>query len=116
MTHTGTYTLSEKLTKVLFTHIKQYLPDIMKEITIKLREAEDRLKELGPSAPTDSKNRMQLLWNMITDFCETYKNTIRGKYDRRRNSKLVKDLVGGLKIREAFGEVLGDFTGGFYAT
>jgi len=27
---------------------------------------------------------MQLLWNMITDFIQTYKNTISGKYDSKR--------------------------------
>jgi dynamin 1-like protein len=59
----------------------------MKEVTYKIRECEDRTRELGPSAPVDGKSKTQLLWNMITDFCETYKNTIRGKYDRRRNTK-----------------------------
>ena len=116
MTHTGTGRLSENLTKTLFTHIKQYLPDIMKEISIKLRESEDRLRELGPSAPVESKGRMQLLWNMITEFCETFKNTIKGKYDRRRTSKMFKGLEGGLKIRESFGEVLSDYIGDFTAT
>jgi len=53
---------------------------------------------------------------MITDFCETLKNTIKGKYDRRRNSKMFKGLEGGLKIREAFGEVLSDFIGDYTAT
>jgi dynamin 1-like protein len=91
-THTGTGILSEKLTKILFTHIKQFLPDIMREITLKLRECEERMRELGPSAPTENKDKMQVLWNMITDFCEIYKNTIRGKYDRRRSTKITKDL------------------------
>lgn len=88
----------------------------MKEVVFKVRECEDRVRELGPDAPTDSKSKTQLLWNMITDFCETYKNTIRGKFDRRRNTKAVKDLSGGTSIREFFSKLLIDFTGNFTAT
>jgi len=81
--YTGTNALSEKCTKILFTHIKSFLPDIMKEVAYKIRECEERIRELGPSAPEDPKSKTQLLWNMINDFTEVYKNTIRGKYDRR---------------------------------
>ena len=58
----GTETLTNKLTKVLFTHIKHNLPEILKEIKDKIRDIEDRLKDLGPSLPMDGHEKMQLLW------------------------------------------------------
>lgn len=81
----GTEILSSKLTKVLFTHIKHNLPEITKEIRDKMKEIEERLKDLGPPLPSDSSEKMHLLWNMITDFVTIYKNTITGKFDSRRN-------------------------------
>jgi dynamin 1-like protein len=47
----GTEVLSQKLTKVMFTHIKHNLPEIAKEIKEKQRDIEDRLKDLGPPLP-----------------------------------------------------------------
>lgn len=64
----GIGNLTTKLTKILFTHIKFTLPQIMKEIKDKLKETEDDLKDLGPPMPAESSAKMQLLWNMITEF------------------------------------------------
>ena len=64
----GIGNLTNKLTKILFTHIKHTLPEIMKEIREKQRETETDLKDLGPSMPAEDSAKMQLLWNMITDF------------------------------------------------
>ena len=44
----GIFNLTNKLTKILFTHIKHSLPEIMHEIKDKARETEDDLKDLGP--------------------------------------------------------------------
>lgn len=64
----GVGNLTTKLTKILFTHIKHSLPDIMKEIRDKQKETEDDLRDLGPPMPSEAPEKMQLLWNMITDF------------------------------------------------
>ncbi|OMJ73058.1 hypothetical protein SteCoe_28335 [Stentor coeruleus] len=112
----GTEALTKKLTQVLFTHIKNFLPEIIRETVIRIKECNDRLKELGPSAPADLKSKLQLLWNMVTDFCELFKNTIRGKYDKRTNSNIVKDLPGGSKIKEAFNKLLVEFSMDYKAT
>ena len=53
---------------------------------------------------------------MVTDYCELFKNTIRGKYDKRSNSKLTKDLPGGAAIKVAFNSLLKDYTDGYKAT
>ena len=57
----GTEALTQKLTKVLFTHIKNFLPEIIKETMIRIKECEERLRDLGPSTPSDLKQRLQLL-------------------------------------------------------
>ena len=101
----GIGNLTTKLSKILFTHIKHTLPEIMKEIRDKIRETEEDLKDLGPAMPHDGAEKMQVLWNMITDFIQTYKNTISGKYDNKRimNSGAAKaDLSGGAKIKMSF--------------
>lgn len=64
----GIGNLIQKLTKILFTHIKVCLPDIMKEIRDKMKETEEDLKDLGPPMPAEASEKVQLLWNMITDF------------------------------------------------
>jgi len=77
--------LTNKLTKILFTHIKHSLPEIMKEIRDKVKDTENDLRDLGPPMPSEATEKMQLLWNMITEFIQTYKNMISGKYDSKRS-------------------------------
>jgi len=54
----GIGNLTNKLTKILFTHIKHSLPDIMKEIRDKMKETEDDLKDLGPPMPAEAGEKM----------------------------------------------------------
>lgn len=112
----GTQNLTKKLTNVLFTHIKALMPDILHEVVLKLKECEERVIELGPSAPTEPKQKVQLLWNMVTDFVEIYKSVIRGKYDRKRSSRLTKDLNQGTEVKLLFKDLLNEFTGDYQAT
>jgi dynamin 1-like protein len=92
----------------MFTHIKHNLPEITKEIKDKAKDIEERLRDLGPPLPSESTEKMHLLWNMITDFVTIYKNTITGKFDTKRyqnnqggnNGK--KELSGGAKIKLHF--------------
>lgn len=80
----GVGNLTSKLSKILFTHIKHNLPDIMGEIKSKSKETEDDLRDLGPPMPFESHQKQQLLWGMVTEFVASYKNTISGKYDSKR--------------------------------
>lgn len=114
----GTKALTTKLSSVLFNHIRTILPAIVKEIKDKLKECEDRLRDLGPSLPRDQKDKMQLIWTMITDFTENFKNTIKGKYDQqRRNNNIHTELSGGAVIKMMFNELYEDFIQkGFRAT
>jgi hypothetical protein len=54
----GIFNLTNKLTKILFTHIKHSLPDIMMEIKGKAKETEDDLRDLGPPMPSESAEKM----------------------------------------------------------
>ena len=50
----GCDSLTNKLMKIFFTHIRRYLPEIMREISQKIKETEGKLRELGPPMPTSS--------------------------------------------------------------
>jgi len=38
---------------------------------------QDRLDELGEGVPLDTAERVQVMWTLVTDYCEMFKNTIR---------------------------------------
>jgi hypothetical protein len=97
----GTSTLTAKCTKIMFTHIKSHLPDIIKEIKDKIQDIESRLVNLGPPMPSEAKDKSHLLWNMITEFIKQFKDTLGGKQDNR-GSEISRDLKGGAKIKEFF--------------
>jgi len=84
----GTDSLTQKLTKVFFNHIRKSLPEVLKEINLKIKDCEDRLKFLGTPLPKNQKEKLHMLWNLITAFCENFKNSIRGKYDAKLHSKI----------------------------
>jgi dynamin 1-like protein len=70
----GCDTLTKKLSKVLFVHIRHNLPQIVNEVKDKQKEAENELRDLGPPMPSQTADKMHLLWNMITEFVQAYKN------------------------------------------
>lgn len=110
----GTPVLIEKLTKVLFKHIRRFLPEIKREIGDKRRAVQDRMDELGEGVPLEIAECVQLMWTMITDFCDMFKNSIRGKYDRKlqkymSQSKDNQTISGGSQLRTIFTDFCGDF-------
>ena len=70
----GCDTLTKKLTKILFVHIRHNMPAIINEIKDKQRDAENELRDLGPPMPSQMADKMHLLWGMITEFVQAYKN------------------------------------------
>ncbi|CAD8078311.1 unnamed protein product [Paramecium sonneborni] len=105
----GTRALIEKLTTVLYQHIRKCLPDIIKEIDTKADECEDKLKLLGTELPRDQKDKVQLVFNLLQDYTDGFKNTMDGKYDK--NEATIQDeekkieLTGGAKIKQMFNEL-----------
>jgi len=116
----GTPVLIDKLTKILFRHIRRFLPEIKKEIHEKQRSVQARLEELGTGLPAEDYERVQLMWTMVTDYCEMFKNTIRGKYDRKLQryaanlpgGSACASMSGGARIRNILNDFLGDFMDG----
>jgi dynamin 1-like protein len=103
----GCHELTKKLSKILFVHIKHSMPAIIGEVREKQKEAETELRDLGVPMPSSSSDKMHLLWNMITEFVQTYKNQIGGKYDARRkvtnaNGPVRQELSGGARIKMGF--------------
>ena len=70
----GCGALVKKLTDVLFTHIQHNMPEIVKEIREKLKECEGQLKSLGNPLPTSKSEKLHIIWAMITEFVESFKN------------------------------------------
>jgi len=96
----GTQTLSGKLTKILYTHIKHNLPEIVKELNERMHEVSERLGELGPPMPEEPTEKLQMAWSMVMEFCTSFKNAIAGKAishkDRRERGKHIQ---GGAQIK-----------------
>lgn len=111
----GCSILTNKLTKILFTHIKHNLPDIIREIRDKLRDTKGELNDLGPTMPSSQAEKMHLLWNMVTEFVQAYKNQIQGKYDARRvqpsggSGPQRAELSGGARIKMGFYKLYGEY-------
>ena len=87
--YVGTQTLSTKLTKILYTHIKHNLPEITAEITERISEVSARLGDMGPPLPEEPSEKLQMAWSMVMDFCATFKNAIAGKGASRKERKEV---------------------------
>lgn len=115
----GTPVLIEKLTKILFTHIRRFLPQIKQEINDKRLKVDARLDELGHGVPLDDVERMQFMWTTLTDFCDMFKNTIKGNFDRKLQRYMANAAMpggansnsiegGGSKVRQIMNDFLYD--------
>ena len=112
--HLGTNVLINKLTKIYFRIIRENLPRIVKAINERLKTAEEELQGLGQPMPTDDAGKMSLLWNMINEYCDIFRNVLQGKYTNKRLSFL--DGEGGFKIKILYKKLLEEFTGNYKAT
>ena len=112
--HLGTNVLINKLTKIYFKIIRENLPRIVKAINERLKIAEEELSSLGQPMPTDDAGKMSLLWNMINEYCDIFRNILQGRYSNKRLSFL--DGEGGFKIKKMYKELLIQFTGDYKAT
>ena len=112
--HLGTDVLINKLTKIYFRIIRENLPRIIKAINDRLKEAEEELQSLGQPMPTDDAGKMSLLWNMINEYCDIFRNVLQGKFNNKRLSFL--DGEGGYKIKILYKKLLEEFTGDYKAT
>jgi dynamin 1-like protein len=98
----GCDVLTTKLTRILFTHIKHNLPDIVNEIKEKLKETQGELEDLGEPMPVTKGERLHVVWAKITEFVQSFKNQIGGKYDTKRRADGKEQLSAGSKIKQQF--------------
>jgi len=105
----GTEALTQKLSKVLLGHIKATLPQIFQEIQMKINECKGRARELGDPLPASANEKRQLLWNMITNLTENFKNNLNGKYDPRRHRRISGEISGGAKIKLMYQNLFSEF-------
>ena len=110
----GNDVLIQKLTKILFRIIRENLPGIIKSINESIRRCEEDLKLLGKPMPTDEAGKINMIWNLLSEYCEIFKHILRGKFDPKRAGYLRDE--GGFKIKAIFKGLLEDFTGDYQVT
>ena len=64
--------------------------------------------------PVDDAGKLSMLWNMLNEYCEIYRNVLEGRYDIKRLSFLKDE--GGYKVKALFKNLLDEFTGDYKAT
>lgn len=103
----GTEALVNKLTTTMYKHIKKVMPSIIHEIDTKIFESEKGYKELGTPLPVEDREKLLLVWTLISEFSEKVKTSISGEYNPEM-SRGKKDLLGGVRIRLKFNELFID--------
>lgn len=93
--------LAQTLNRILLTTIRDTLPDLKANLTMRLRSAQDALGELGDSQMNQSKSALML--NILTRYASTFSATIDGQLtDLPLNA-----LYGGSRINFIFVDVFG---------
>lgn len=80
------------LSKILIKHLKENIPDIIREINKKENNVSNLLKLLGPKMPSDKDSKYSLLNELLSNFCRNYIKALQEKCG----------LNYGLKIKDNF--------------
>lgn len=92
MKNFGTRSLTKRLTEVLEKNINKHLRSILNEVNEKARECEQVIKSLGEPMPKDGKEKIHLIWKLLTQFTERYIGEIKGKSGYDVNQKIEKEV------------------------
>ena len=90
----GVPPLTKFLSRVLLQHLKQHMPEILREVTTLHMATERNLSDLGPAVPPDEASRGALVQNIVASFCRDY---VGGLVEKRA------DVKTGRRIKDAFG-------------
>lgn len=93
MKNFGTRSLTKKLTEVLEKNINKHLRSILNEVNEKAKECEDVIKSLGEPLPKDGKEKIHLIWQLLTKFTEKYIGEIKGKSGYDIKQKVEKEVT-----------------------
>lgn len=88
--------LANTLNNLLMNHVRECLPDLKRQLKLKLNSAYASLNELGDPHLNQSKNA--LLLHIINQFCDLYRSHIDGTLPDDAS----KDLYGGARISNEF--------------
>lgn len=88
----GTRSLTKRLTEVLEKNINKHLRAILNEVNEKAKECEAVIKSLGDPLPQDGKEKIHLIWKLLTQFTERYIGEIKGKSGQDVSQKLEKEV------------------------
>ena len=76
--------------------------------------SEEELSHFGQPLPIDDIGKLNVLWNMLSEYCETYKNVLKGKYDSKRLNYVKEE--GGHIVKSMLKGLLDDYSGDYKAT
>ena len=101
----GTKSLKKKLTEEMYKHIADCLPLIDKEIETKLTDLETKLNGYADSPPVEEDEKLKYLWKLLSDFLDSFKNSIKGKFEENSNV----EFSFGTKIKIEFKKLFSTF-------
>ena len=84
----GCEALTACITRVLMTHFRHDLPGMVQKARAKIRETQEELDELGKWLPSTREGKLETIWAMISEFLESLKSQISGKFDAKRKVRL----------------------------
>ena len=109
----GTENLINKLTTIYFEKITENIPKIINSINTNIKNIEAELKELGEPVPQDKSGKINMLLQMINEYCQIFRNVLQGKALKNNNHFLKNE--GGFKIRKIYENLLKEYIDGYKA-
>ncbi|KAK7154290.1 hypothetical protein R3I94_007592 [Phoxinus phoxinus] len=92
--------LAERLTKELVEHINKTLPELQKQLEIKLEKTTEDLRALGDAVPTDQHEMSNFLITKIRQFNDVLEGVKRAEEDTKNSDSDMRVFT---EIREEFG-------------
>ena len=109
-TNRGIESLRKRLSKVLLDHIKTSLPDLVRQIEVRLRASQEDLDRLGKSRSTPDELR-SYLHGLAEDFQSLAREAVEGRYGDRFFGTIDENDKNALRLRA----VLRNLNRAFYA-
>ena len=78
----GTSSLVNRLSQILGHNINESLPEITKEIRVKIDVYEKKLERLGQPLPDNDKEKENMIQKHVNEFVEGYISAVKGKYSK----------------------------------
>jgi len=92
----GVPTLARFLSRVLLGHLKQHLPQILREVDTLYTTTERNLTDLGPSVPPDAASRAALVQNLVASFSRNFVGALVEKRADVKTGRRIKDAFNAL--------------------